>query len=191
MRKFVFLLVLLCGNHITTSQSPATITYDPTNALKLGSVLATLDDLKDLNERWQASAAFLSKLRDDAEEAKRFVRLMEVIICMTTETDLLLRASNGTMLCHREISFNLTLGKIEGINKRFGMILSGAINMSQADAIRSLKDLNDELEKAISGAQNFNLMLRQEFMRQLERDYVRDEKAIEEQHRIMTDQSTF
>lgn len=169
MKKTV--LFLMVSLFALPSKEQAQITYDPTNAVKLTSVLGTLQDLKGLGEEWKSTGEFLKKLKDNSEEVKRFIRLMESIVCMTDETDLLLRASNGTMLCERRLEFDLTIGKIEGINTRFKTLLNGVVNMTQAETVNSLKSLNDELEKAIMGSVGLNEYLRRQFLDQMEREH--------------------
>lgn len=172
-KKIAVLLIFVLLGFRSTEQTE--MVYDPTNAVKLGSVIKSLGDLKKLGEEWKSTPEFLNKIKNNAEEVKRFVRLMENIICLSDEMDLLLRASNGTTLCNRRLEFDLTLGKIEGINSRFSMLLNGAINMTQGETIRSLKDLNDELELAIRGSMKLNERMKRIFIQEMTAEYDKTE----------------
>ena len=65
MKKLILfiLCLLITGNQfILNAQAGASIVYDPKNGASLASMLATIKEMKDVQEEWKASNEFLGKI---------------------------------------------------------------------------------------------------------------------------------
>ena len=155
------LLVSLFVTIIHASRSQATsIVYDPTNAAQIGSVLSSIDEIKQLQETWKANTEFLNKVVEQGAEVKRLVSLLESLVCATDDFKIYINVVGDLTLCERKLNIDLTMGKLDAVNGNMKSILTGAYALTQFETIESLKDLNDQLEEAIAEINSLNTDLR-------------------------------
>src|SRR6218665_271693 len=163
----LFLAVVIAGKPYVSAQSPASIVYDPTNGLSLSNMLATLKDLKQVQDDWKASQPFLNKIVNEGKEVKRLIALSESLVCAMDEFEIYICVVGDLTLCNRKLKIDITLSKIDGISGKLKSIVGGAYVLSQIDAINSLKDLNDEMESAINELNELNTKLKVDVLNSL------------------------
>jgi len=177
MKLYVLGFFVLMG--FWSNEQGASLVYDPTNGAQIASLLKTMNDLKDSSEEWKANASFLKKIMDDGQEVKRLFSMLEAMVCATDELQVYIGIEGNAMLCERKLEIDMTLLKIEGISEKVNMIAVGGMVLSQYETVKSLTDLNDSLEEAITKVNNLNQTMRSGFDRWL-KQYINKRSVIDD-----------
>lgn len=158
----IVMIVLLIGVPVVNvkAQAPASIVYDPSNGITLGSILTTIKDVKEVQEEWKANSEFLKKIANEATEVKRLIALSESLVCAMDEFEIYIGVVGDLTLCNRKLKMDITLSKIDGVSGKLKSLVGGAYVLSQIETINSLKDLNDEMEDAINELNGINTELK-------------------------------
>jgi|SRR5690554_434285 len=171
MKKiYVMVFCLLLGKG-SIEQGGASIVYDPTNGVQIASMLSTLGELKEVNEQWRATAEFLQKIKSGTEQTKRFIKLMDGMLCLTDQTDIYLKLAKGAMVCGKKLELDLSFGKIADVSSRYKLLIQGSMVLTQYETIKTLEDLNNELESAMRSTADMNKWLGEQFRQSMLNKY--------------------
>lgn len=158
----------------SSNEQGAAIVYDPTNGAQLAGVLETIKGLKESTDEWKASSEFLQKIANEGSEVKRLIALLEDMVCATDKLELFAAVDESLALCENKLEFDLTLMKIEGVSEKLNWITTGTILLTQFETIKSLKDLNDQLEDAIRQVNMLNRYMRGNLIRKAKFNWLKD-----------------
>lgn len=168
------LIMITCFTLWFTTSSQD-IVYDPTNASNILSLGETMGELKKLKEDIMNSAEFLNKVLANTHEVKRLLSILNTMVCSTDEFNLFLGFIGDINACNERLNIDITLTKLDGISGKVTSLLSGAIAMTQYESIKSLKDLNDELENGIRQLAAINTSLKYDVFKKLKEDHTKKE----------------
>lgn len=151
---------------VSSSQAPSVV-YDPANASNIISLGKTMKSLKDLKEKVMTSSAFINNVLSKSNELKRLLSLLDNMVCATSHFNIYMGIVGDITACNKKLNIDITLSKLDGISGKAKSIMSGVYTMSQYESIKSLKDLNDELENSIRELSSINSNLRYDVLTKL------------------------
>lgn len=151
----------------------ASVVYDPTNATNLLNLKQTMDDLKKMREDLLSNTQFINNVLSNSNELKRLMRTLDNMACTTNKFNIYMGMVGDLKFCNQKLNVDMTLTKLDGVSGKVKSILAGAYAMSQYESIKSLKDLNNELEAGIREMNSINSSLRLDINRILRKNYVK------------------
>lgn len=143
-----FFMLMSYGSH--EIMGVGDITYDPTNHAELIGLGKIVADLKEDAEEWKTNVEFLTKVKTNYTEVQRLYKTLDGLICSTEKLALYGDLSVQLGTCEKKLEIQIAFDKIEASSKGVKLVMTGAALLSQYETIESLKDLNDQLEGAVS-----------------------------------------
>jgi len=170
MKKYLMMFYAVMLSFCSMEQAGAVV-WDPTNGANISQMLTVISKLNKTTESALANAQFLQNAIKAGPEVKRLLGLLDAMVCATDEMSIFIGVAGEMQLCENKINLNITLAKIDNVSSRLELIASGAMVLSQYEAINSLKTLNDELESAVSAVNSINAFTREIAKRRIRYDY--------------------
>lgn len=152
---------------VNSSQSPASVVYDPTNASNIMNLGKTMDKLKEMKENIMNNTQFINNVLSNSNELKRLMSILDNMVCATDHFDIYMGLIGDITVCNKKLKIDMTLSRLDGISGKTKSIMSGVYSMTQYESVQSLKDLNDELEQSIKELNKINTQLRIDVLKKL------------------------